>query len=442
MGFFGQSGKPLPPSGKPPAQAPSRPSLEAVYNGLLAKQGSVDTNTLTNQLVTAVIEYSVHEGASDVHFDPHGEVVNVRFRIDGDLRGNRLTFAQKVFPVTAQIRVMAGFSPKAATAHTPEDGAFELPIDERSVRFRVSAFPTIHGDKLVVRLLDMGKSTQGLEQLGFTLNDLKALKSAVSSPSGIFFVCGITGGGKTTTLSSILKYLNRPEINIMTLEDPVEYQLPNTIQSSINAKAGFNFADGLRCILRQDPDIIMVGEIRDKATAEIAMRAALTGHLIFSTIHTISTTGVISRLIDMGMETFLITETMIGTLAQRLVKMVCPQCKVAVKPQEEVVEGIVKGLPPQDTQTIMSMVMAPGANFLEGKGCPACNNTGRKGRTGIFELLVLSKPLRDLISTNPTMSELRKAAVGAGMKTLLMDGIVKARAGMIPLHEIAKISEF
>ncbi|MBI3554514.1 MAG: Flp pilus assembly complex ATPase component TadA [Elusimicrobia bacterium] len=289
-------------------------TLEDTYKFIHSQLGKTDSNALTNQLAAVVLEHSIREGASDVHFEPQGDIILVRFRIDGELK-DRLTFPKKELPVTAHLRVESGFSPQAASAYTPEDGAFALTIDKRPVRFRASSFPTIHGDKLVIRLLDMGANTLNMEALGFTPNDLKLLKEAISSPSGIFFVCGVTGGGKTTTLCSVLNYLNRPEINIMTLEDPVEYQLARTTQSSVNPKAGFSFADGLRSILRQDPNIIMVGEVRDLETAEIAMRAALTGHLIFSTIHTISTTGVITRLIDMGIPPFLITDALIGALA-------------------------------------------------------------------------------------------------------------------------------
>ncbi|HAH31527.1 MAG TPA: hypothetical protein DCL44_04345 [Elusimicrobia bacterium] len=293
----------------PPQQsaAPALPdTLEQRYKNLLAAKGTTDANALTNGLLKAILEFALREAASDIHFDPQQDMFRLRFRVDGNLR-DVLTFSKNDFSVTSQLRVMAGFAPQSATAYTPEDGGFEAIVGGRPVRFRVSAFPSIHGDKLVLRILDMGQNTLKLEYLGFAPDVLEQVQSAIKSPSGIFFVCGVTGGGKTTTLCSILKALTRPEINIMTLEDPVEYTLQGVTQSKINPQAGFNFVDGLRSILRQDPNIIMVGEIRDLETAEIAIRAALTGHLIFTTIHTVSAIGVISRLVDIGIEPFLVS---------------------------------------------------------------------------------------------------------------------------------------
>lgn len=434
MGFFGTAG---PAATPPPAQKAAPLTLDQVYQQLLTQRGKIDANTLTNQLAAVILEHAYHEGVSDVHFDPQGDLINVRFRVDGNLR-DKLAFSKKEFPVTSQLRVMAGFSPQSASAYTPEDGGFAITVDGRSVRWRVSAFPTIHGDKLVIRMLDMGQNTLALEALGFSAPDLAALKNAISAPNGIFFVCGITGGGKTTTLCSILKFVNRPEINIMTLEDPVEYQLPRVIQSNVNAKQGFNFADGLRSILRQDPNIIMLGEVRDLETAEIAMRAALTGHLVFSTIHTISTSGVVARLFDMGLQPFLITDAMIGALAQRLVRRVCSQCVEQVQPSAETVDLMVRTLSPEDMKTVMTMIQTPGGKFVKGKGCQTCGMTGYKGRTGIFELLSLTKPLRQLVASKAPTMELRRAAIAAGMKTLLMDGVGKAWAGITTLEEVRR----
>jgi type IV pilus assembly protein PilB len=433
MGLFSEEEKaPLVPFG-------GATTLEDIYKFIRGQLGKSDANALTNQLAVVVLEHSIREGASDVHFEPQGDVIQVRFRIDGELK-DRLTFSRKELPVTSHLRVEAGFSPQAASAYSPEDGAFAVTIDKRPVRFRASSFPTIHGDKLVIRLLDMGANTLNLDALGFAPEDLEQLKAAISSPSGIFFVCGITGGGKTTTLCSVLNYLNRPDINIMTLEDPVEYQLARTTQSSVNPKAGFSFADGLRSILRQDPNIIMVGEVRDLETAEIAMRAALTGHLIFSTIHTISTTGVITRLIDMGIPPFLITDALIGALAQRLVRRVCADCAEPVEADSEAADKIVRSLPPEDTKVVLKLIMAPGAKFMKGKGCEKCKGTGYKGRTGIFEMLTLNKTLRDLIAAKTSLAELRRAAVTSGMRTLLMDGVYKAWSGLTTLDEIRRVT--
>ena len=431
MGLFGSEAA-------PPAASPVPPQLADVYKHLLTLKGKSEANALTNNLASAILAQSVRDGASDVHFDPHDDMIAVRFRIDGELR-DKLSFSRKDFAVTAQFRVMSGFSPQAATSFSPEDGAFSLDIDQRPVRFRVSAFPTIYGDKLVIRLLDSGASALTLDTLGFTPESLKTLKAAIASPSGIFFVCGITGGGKTTTLCSIVTALQKPSINIMTLEDPVEYVLPHVIQSNINPKAGFNFADGLRSILRQDPNIIMLGEVRDAETAEIAMRAALTGHLIFSTIHTISTVGIITRLTDMGIPPFLTAESMIGALAQRLVRKICAQCAAPVEPSANHFNYLVQALPPEEAKAVVAEATAPGGTYLVGRGCPACNMTGYKGRTGIFELLTLTRPLRELIAAKTPLAELRRGAISSGLQTLLMDGIRKARAGITTLNEIARV---
>jgi len=427
MAFFGT------PAQTPAAAVPD--TLEQRYKSLLAAKGTTDANALTNGLLRAILEFALRELVSDIHFDPSEELIRLRFRIDGDLR-DKLTFSKKDFSVTSQLRVMAGFSPQASTAYSPEDGGFEIVLGERHVRFRVSAFPSVYGDKLVLRVLDMGPNTLSLEHLGFAPDILTQMKDAIKSPSGIFFVCGITGGGKTTTLCSILKALTTPERNIMTLEDPVEYMLPGVIQSKINAKAGFSFADGLRSILRQDPNIIMVGEVRDLETAEIAMRAALTGHLIFTTIHTISAFGVISRLVDMGIEPFMVSNATIGALAQRLVRRACAQCAQPSAPDPQAVDRMLAVLDPEAGAVVRSLLTSPEGKFVKTTGCAACNGSGYRGRVGIFELILLNNELKALIDAKARMADLRKAAIRGGMRTLLMDGVAKARAGWTTLEEV------
>jgi len=421
-----------PPPPKPEdAFEPPPDTLEQRYASLRAAKGKTDDNTLTNGFLKAILEFALREGASDIHFDPQGEMFRLRYRIDGGLQ-DKLDFSSKDFSVAAQLRVMAGFPPQAASAYSPEDGGFEAVIGDRAVRFRVSAFPSIHGDKLVLRVLDMGQKTLMLEHLGFAPDVLAQVQAAIKSPSGIFFVCGVTGGGKSTTLCSILKTLTRPEISIMTLEDPVEYMLPGASQSKINPQAGFTFADGLRSILRQDPNIIMVGEIRDKETAEIAIRAALTGHLIFTTIHTISSVGVISRLVDIGVEPFLISSATIGVVAQRLIRRVCPDCAQPASPEPQVVSKIVARSGP----AAKAILTAAEGNFVVPTGCPACSGTGYRGRLGIFEFLLLNNEIKALIDAKASTADLGRAAVKAGMRTLMMDGIIKARAGLTTLAEV------
>ncbi len=424
------------PPAPPKAAAPAGPdTLEQRYKNLLAAKATTDANTLTNGLLRTILEFALREGASDIHFDPQEDLILLRFRIDGNLK-DKLTFSKKDFSVTAQLRVMAGFAPQAATAYTPEDGGFEIVTGERSVRFRASAFPSIHGDKLVLRILDMGQNTLKLEHLGFAPDVLAQVQSAIQSPSGIFFVCGVTGGGKTTTLCSVLKALTRPEISIMTLEDPVEYSLPGVTQSKINPHAGFNFADGLRSILRQDPNIIMVGEIRDQETAEIAIRAALTGHLIFTTIHTISAVGVISRLVDIGIEPFLVSSSTVGVVAQRLVRRICPHCAMPASPSPQTVSRMLELLDPEVTEVIKTILASPEGKFVKPAGCPNCNGSGYKGRIGVFEFLLLNNELKALIDAKAGAAELRRAAIKSGMRTMLMDGVTKARAGLTTLDEV------
>jgi type IV pilus assembly protein PilB len=427
-----------------PPQTPAAPlaaakELEDIYKKILASKATSDVNMLTNQLVKAILDVAIKEGTSDIHLEPRGDMIQTRFRVDGSLR-DVFVFSRKDFSATAQIRVMAGFPPQAATAYSPEDGGFQFPSNGQNIRVRVSAFPTIHGDKLVLRVLDMGKETLQLESLGFAPDDLANLNRLIQSPSGIFFVCGITGGGKTTTLCSILRTLTKPEVNIMTLEDPVEYELPRVTQSKINPKAGFNFADGLRSILRQDPNVIMVGEVRDLETAEISMRAALTGHLIFTTIHTISTAGVITRLIDMGIEPFLISSSMLGALAQRLVRRLCACAQPGAADPAQIAD-MLKTVNPDEANLIRGILGKPGAKFMKPKGCPTCNNTGYKGRLGIFELMTVSKEMRAQVDAKATLAQIRRTAVEGGMKTLLMDGAAKVAAGLTTLDEVAKAAK-
>jgi len=413
-------------------------TLEQRYKSLLAAKGTTDSNALTNGLLKAILEFALREAASDIHFDPQEEVFRLRFRIDGSLH-DKLVFNKRDFSVTAQLRVMAGFAPQAATAYTPEDGGFETVVGDRHVRFRVSAFPSIYGDKLVLRILDMGSNTLKLDCLGFSPDVLAQVQSAIRTPSGIFFVCGVTGGGKTTTLCSILKTLTIPETNIMTLEDPVEYRLTGVTQSKINPHAGFNFADGLRSILRQDPNIIMVGEIRDQETAEIAIRAALTGHLIFTTIHTVSAVGVISRMMDMGIEPFLVSSVTVGVIAQRLVRLVCPHCAQSSVPDAMTVSKILKLVDSEVAEAAKTLLSEPGAKFVRPGGCEACKGSGYKGRVGIFELLLPNAEIKALIDAKACTADLRRAAIRSGMKTMLMDGVAKARAGWTTLDEVLSV---
>jgi type II secretory ATPase GspE/PulE/Tfp pilus assembly ATPase PilB-like protein len=309
-----------------------------------------------------------------------------------------------------------------AVKRAPQDGRFQIDIEGTPIDVRVSTFPTIYGENVVMRLLDVHSILIGLDELGFSKEDFERFKTLIKSPYGIILVTGPTGSGKTTTLYSALNTLNSPKKNIMTVEDPVEYHLFGIRQAQMNPKAGLTFASGLRSILRQDPDIIMVGEIRDLETAEISVHAALTGHLVLSTLHTNDASSALTRLIDMGVEPFLIASSVIGIIAQRLVRVICPACKEPFAPSPQ----LLKGFPP----------LKKDATFYYGKGCEACKGIGFKGRSGIFELLTLNDKIKELVMAKASASSIRKAAQEAGMKTMRDSGFEKALSGVTTLDEI------
>jgi type II secretory ATPase GspE/PulE/Tfp pilus assembly ATPase PilB-like protein len=300
-------------------------------------------------------------------------------------------------------------------------------IEEREVDLRISTFPVAFGEKVVMRILDRSTAFLGLEKLGFSPGACGEFESWIKKPYGIILVTGPTGSGKTSTLYAALTKLNSSEKNIITLENPREYLLAGINQSEVNPEIGFGFADGLRSILRQDPDIIMVGEIRDLETAEIAIRAALTGHLVLSTLHTNDAPGAITRLIDMGIEPFLLSSSIIGVLAQRLVRVICPSCKEEYAPGNEVYEKMGQGRDKKIT-------------FYRGRGCLACRQTGYKGRLGILELMKIDESLRELITKTRATAEIRKAAVKTGMKTLLQDGYDKVIQGITTIEEVLRVT--
>lgn len=373
------------------------------------------------RLVNLTITQAVQEGASDIHIEPTENDVKIRFRVDGVLY-DVISPPKKIFPtLVARIKILSNMD--IAERRIPQDGRFRVNSQGKIIDFRVSTLPTIYGEKIVLRLLDRSATLIGLEKLGFTEDILHKFDNLISRPYGMILVTGPTGSGKTTTLYSALARINTPEKNIITVEDPVEYQFARINQVQINPKAGLTFATGLRSILRQDPDIIMVGEIRDKETAEIAVQAALTGHLVLSTIHTNDAAGAITRLIDMGIEPYLISSSLIGVLAQRLARRICTRCKVPKKPTEEEIR--VLSLPPSYT-------------LYEGKGCEACRHTGYKGRIGIFELLIIDDEIRAMIVDRKPANVIRESAVKKGMVTLWEDAKLKVKNGITTYNEILR----
>ncbi len=379
------------------------------------------------KLVNLIILQAIRDKASDIHVEPEEDNMRIRFRVDGILHEEATIPKQMQAAVLSRMKIMSDMN--IATKRIPQDGRFRLNIEGGQIDMRVSSLPTLFGENIVMRILDTTSILIGLERLGLDEQNLEKFKSLIVKPHGIILVTGPTGSGKTTTLYSALNTINTPDKNIITVEDPVEYQLKMVRQSQINPKAGLTFATGLRSILRQDPDIIMVGEIRDLETAEISVQAALTGHLVFSTLHTNDAPSSLTRLIDMGVEPFLISSSVIGIVAQRLVRTICENCKQSYVPSKEVIDEIGVELPKGDLK------------FYRGAGCKSCKNTGYKGRMGIFEMLTLNDKIRDLILAKTSSAQIKHVAQEAGMRTLREDGIAKVLTGITTIDEVIRVTQ-
>ena len=375
------------------------------------------------KLVNLIIMQAVKERASDIHIEPEEGALKIRFRIDGVLYEMFSPPKHLELAILSRIKVLSKID--IAEKRKPQDGRFNIKVENRDIDLRVSTFPTIYGENIVIRILDKGTVLLDLDTLGFSKNTKKDFESLIKHPHGIILVTGPTGSGKTTTLYSALSTIDSKEKNIITVEDPVEYHLGRIRQSQINPKAGLTFASGLKSILRQDPDIIMVGEIRDKETVEISIQAALTGHLVFSTLHTNDAVSALTRLLDMGVESFLISSSVMGILAQRLVRKVCEKCKESYKPSDEILKGIGKDI----------------KKLFRGKGCNNCKDTGYKGRVGIFELLIINEEIRKMIIARASNDVIKRKAVEMGMKTLSDDGLEKVSKGITTIDEIIKITK-
>lgn len=378
------------------------------------------------KLVNLLILRAVSEGASDVHIEPTEKNVRIRYRVDGIMHDVSTAPLYLLSSIVTRIKVMSKMD--IAESRLPQDGRFELKVEGKSIDARVSSFPSIYGEALVMRLLDKSSVLIGLGELGFDDANLKRFEEAVKRPYGIILVTGPTGSGKTTTLYATLSHILSPEKNIMTIEDPVEYELAGIRQAQVNLKAGLEFANALRSMLRQDPDVILVGEIRDVDTARVAIQAALTGHLVFSTLHTNDAPGSLTRLVDMGIEPFLTASAVAAAIAQRLVRTICSRCKVGYEPAKEVLEKI-------------GFDVKEKVEFYRGKGCKACHNTGYRGRTAIFEILLVDSKIQELILRSASSAEIRQAAIQAGMKTLRDDGLLKVRQGLTTIDEVMRVTQ-
>ncbi len=375
------------------------------------------------RLVNTIFSQAVREGASDIHISPQQNSVQIRFRIDGKLYDVPAPRKSSFLSIVARIKILSNMD--ITVSRVTQDGRFTLKMDRKEINVRVSSIPTIYGENLVLRLLDTSGSVYSLDGLGMIESDIGKLKSIISKPYGMILSTGPTGSGKSTTIYAILNELNRPDCNIMTLEDPVEYRIDNIRQIQLNRKAGMTFASGLRTILRQDPDIIMVGEIRDPETAAIAVQAAQTGHRVLSTVHTNDAAGAISRFIDMDVEPFLISSVLLATFAQRLVRTICPYCKERYQPPKEALIAVgLDGV--QD------------AGFQRGRGCSQCLNTGYKGRTGIFEVLINDEMIQHMILERRSAQEITREAKRSGrLRTLQEDAAGKVLQGITTLEEAA-----
>jgi type IV pilus assembly protein PilB len=387
---------------------------------------SVDIGGPIIKIVNGILIKAIKLGASDIHFEPYERTFRVRYRIDGVMRREMSLPIQIKNAIVSRLKIMSKLD--IAEKRLPQDGRIKLRMGKgREMDFRVSAIPTLFGEKVVLRLLDKSALQLDMTKLGFEEASLADLKNAIHKPVGMILVTGPTGSGKTTTLYSALSELNKETENIITAEDPIEYNFMGINQVQMHEEIGLTFASSLRSFLRQDPDIIMVGEIRDFETAQIAVQAALTGHLVLSTVHTNDAPGTITRLIDMGIEPFLISSAIILILAQRLARKVCTDCREPIKVHPQLLIDL--GIPPDEVKSFPT---------YKGKGCSICNNTGYKGRLGLYEVMPMKEELKELILSRASTSEIKKEAIRLGMKTLRQSGIVKIKEGLTSIEEVLR----
>ncbi len=387
---------------------------------------SIDMQGPIIKIVNGILIKAIKLGASDIHFEPYERTFRVRYRIDGVLRRDMALPIQIKNAMISRLKIMARLD--IAERRLPQDGRIKLRLGKgREMDFRVSSIPVLYGEKVVLRLLDKSALQLDMTKLGFEESSLADLKAAIHKPVGMILVTGPTGSGKTTTLYSGLSELNKESENIITAEDPIEYNFMGINQVQMHEEIGLTFASSLRSFLRQDPDIIMVGEIRDFETAQIAVQAALTGHLVLSTVHTNDAPGTISRLIDMGIEPFLISSAIILILAQRLIRKVCMECREAIKVHPQLLIDL--GVPPDEAKSFP---------VYKGKGCSLCNNTGYKGRVGLYEVMPMKEEIKELVLSRASTSEIKKEAIRLGMKTLRQSGIAKIKEGVTTIEEVLR----
>ena len=410
------------------------PSNHNAADGALGQTQPEDLLNIANKapvikLVNKIFFQAVHSRASDIHIEPYENEARIRFRVDGVLHDILTLPKQQIAALVSRLKIMANLN--IAERRLPQDGQSRIKIGENFVDIRVSVIPTSGGERVVLRLLDKGSGELGLNEIGFCPEVLNHFRKLIRLAHGIILLTGPTGSGKTTTLYAAMSELNSEEKNILTVEDPIEYQLPGVGQMQIKPKINLTFANCLRHILRQDPDVIMIGEIRDPETAEIAIQASLTGHLVLSTLHTNDAASAVTRLIDMGIEPYLISSSVVAVMAQRLLRVICPECKRPYTPDEQVIS-----LWPEEERLSKMKEL-----FYKGLGCENCLDTGYLGRTGIFELLVIDDDIKELINKRSGSHIIKEAAIEKGMSTLREDGLCKALAGKTTLEEVCMVTQ-
>lgn len=385
------------------------------------------SDTPVIQTLNSIFLKAVRASASDIHFEPFSDKVLVRFRLDGVLQ-EISTIPKSMYPqLVSRVKIISKLN--VAEKRLPQDGRIKVRIGEKQLDMRVSTLPTVFGERIVIRLLDKSNKVLTLEELGFSKEDLELYKSIIYKPYGLILITGPTGSGKSTTLYASLLELKSPRKNIITIEDPVEYQIDGISQIQVNPKINLTFANGLRSILRQDPDIIMVGEIRDVETAEIAIHSSLTGHLVLSTLHTNDAPSAVARLVDMGVEPFLVASALEGVIAQRLVRRICENCKEEYTPK------------PWEIDEFKFLGLNPPEKLYRGKGCEVCLNTGYKGRIAIYEIMKVDEDLKTIISKTPETTVIKEKALEKGMKRLVIDGMQKAIQGITTLEEVLQTTK-
>src|SRR5712691_3377247 len=377
------------------------------------------------KIVNLILAQAVKEKASDIHVEPFHNTLKLRYRIDGELMPAESPPKALQLAITSRVKILAGLD--SAERRLPQDGRFRIRVLGKEIDLRISILPTAHGEKIVIRILDKSSLSGSIEQMGMDQDTLSKFTKAIDAPHGMILVTGPTGSGKTTTLYSVLQELNNPEYNIVTVEDPIEYELSGINQVAVRSDIGLDFSSALRSILRQDPDIVMIGEIRDNETADIAVKAALTGHQVLSTLHTNDAAGAITRLDDMGIEPFLISSSILMTCAQRLVRRICTNCRGEFVPEPELLERL-------------AMEDAKGTVFYHGAGCDRCRGRGYLGRIALIEALPVSEAVRRLIIKRASATVIKNQAISEGMKTLRMVGIEKALDGITTLEEIWRVT--